>query len=155
MNRTIVICCDGTGNTFDDRTTNVTRLVRVLDMSDHTRQVTVYAQGVGTNGARHDKLTAFRRSISDPDALHVVRPPRESQLAKFAGLTIGYGIKESVRGMYEALAEHHSDAQDRIYLFGFSRGAFAVRALAGLIYRCGLPQPGTRPDFDHVWDRYT
>jgi uncharacterized protein (DUF2235 family) len=42
--------------------------------------------------------------------------------------------------MYEALARNYDDEQkDRIYLFGFSRGAFAVRVLAGLLYRCGLP----------------
>jgi hypothetical protein len=44
-----------------------------------------------------------------------------------------------------------TDADDRIYLFGFSRGAFAVRALAGLIYRCGLSERVDRRTFNRAW----
>jgi uncharacterized protein (DUF2235 family) len=40
--------------------------------------------------------------------------------------------------MYRQLAQHYCDG-DQVFLFGFSRGAFTVRALAGLIYRCWLP----------------
>jgi hypothetical protein len=145
MARTIVICCDGTGNTFDDSVTNVTRLIRFLDLDDPDRQVAVYAQGVGTNGARDEKITTFRRALRDPAALRVVTP-RVSRLSartwliSVLGLAFGYGIKSVVREMYRHLADLHQDPNDRIYLFGFSRGAFAVRALAGLIYRCGLPE---------------
>ena len=43
-----------------------------------------------------------------------------------------------------------------MYLFGFSRGAFTVRALAGLLFRCGLPaEPDAeRADFDAAWELY-
>jgi uncharacterized protein (DUF2235 family) len=53
------------------------------------------------------------------------------------GKAVGYGLKEDVEQMYQYLSKHYVDG-DHIYLFGFSRGAFAVRVLAGLLKRCGL-----------------
>jgi uncharacterized protein (DUF2235 family) len=54
-------------------------------------------------------------------------------------LTVGYGLYANLQEMYQALARRYDPAADLIFLFGFSRGAFTVRALAGLLYRCGLP----------------
>jgi hypothetical protein len=53
------------------------------------------------------------------------------------GSGFGYGTKWNIKRLYNELAKHY-DPGDRVYLFGFSRGAFTARALAGLIYRCGL-----------------
>ncbi|MFC4063573.1 phospholipase effector Tle1 domain-containing protein [Actinoplanes subglobosus] len=153
MARTIVICCDGTGNTFDGEPTNVTRLIRFLDLSDPQRQVAVYAQGVGTNGIR---ISAVR----DHGPALQTFTPRESRLGahttvlRVLGLGFGYGLQPLVREMYRRLAGLHTDADDRIYLFGFSRGAFAVRALAGLIYRCGLPERVDRRTFNRAWQLF-
>ncbi|MBM2614994.1 DUF2235 domain-containing protein [Actinoplanes sp. LDG1-06] len=153
MARTIVICCDGTGNTFDGEPTNVTRLIRFLDLSDPERQVAVYAQGVGTNGTRISAVGADRPALQ-------VFTPRESWLEahtamlRVLGLGFGYGLKPLIREMYLRLAALHTDPGDRIYLFGFSRGAFAVRALAGLIYRCGLPERADRRTFDRAWRQF-
>ena len=52
---------------------------------------------------------------------------------------MGYGLYANLREMYQALAKYHNPGKDLVFLFGFSRGAFTVRALAGLIYRCGIP----------------
>ncbi len=157
MARTIVVCCDGTGSTFDSRVTNVTRLVRFLDLGDPARQVAVYAQGVGTNDARTEKITEFRNALPDPEALRAPRLGARTRVGRILGLAFGYGIKAVVRDLYRHLAELHRDPDDRIYLFGFSRGAFAVRALAGLIYRCGLP-PCDATDvparFERAWRLY-
>src|SRR5690349_16164449 len=100
MGRTIVICSDGTGNTFDRRTTNVTKLIRMLDLADHRRQVAVYAQGVGTNGLRRTEVGTVP---ADPKALLFVDPPAESShqvltlIARTRGLLFGYGIRATVR----------------------------------------------------------
>src|SRR5262249_24569442 len=58
-------------------------------------------------------------------------------LERLLGLAIGWGIRKNVRRLYQELSELYKGPDDTIYLFGFSRGAFTVRALAGLIYRCG------------------
>jgi uncharacterized protein (DUF2235 family) len=54
--------------------------------------------------------------------------------------------------MYRALADHYDEGRSDVYLFGFSRGAFTVRVLAGLLYRCGLLPPKRR-NFDALFFR--
>lgn len=58
---------------------------------------------------------------------------------KYVEGSTGSGTSERIRDAYRYLAERYRDG-DRIYLFGFSRGAFAARSLAGLIDFAGLPQ---------------
>jgi uncharacterized protein (DUF2235 family) len=55
------------------------------------------------------------------------------------GLAFGIGVARNVKEMYTFLCRNY-ERGDNIYLFGFSRGAFTVRILAGLILRCGLVQ---------------
>ncbi len=52
-------------------------------------------------------------------------------------LVQGRGLNRQIRRAYGWLASHYREG-DRIYLFGYSRGAFAVRSLAGVIDRVGL-----------------
>jgi uncharacterized protein (DUF2235 family) len=163
MGRNIVICADGTANTFDDRTTNVTRLIRGLDLRDHRRQVAVYAQGLGTNGAGRRSLMAYQRELPDFWALRLTPPPVASWFPpktwvdRVRGLAFGHGLSAMVRSLYRELTQLYEGPDDRVFLFGFSRGAFAVRALAGLLHRCHLP-PYLDAEFDErfarAWDLY-
>jgi len=115
----IVICADGTWNLRDQvdettgrrRPTNVTKLARaVLPASaDDTDQVVGYFEGVGTSGG----------------------------LDKFTGGAFGRGIEDNVRDIYRFLVYNYVPG-DEIYLFGFSRGAFTVRTLAGFMNQVGL-----------------
>lgn len=61
---------------------------------------------------------------------------------KLLGNAIGFGLVENVQEAYDVLAWHHRPG-DRVFLFGFSRGAYAVRALAALIHMYGLTVPRT------------
>lgn len=163
MGKNIIICSDGTGNTFDSRVTNVTHLIECLALDNHKQQVAVYDQGVGTSVHRCSKVDAYRNSLKDKEALRVLPPPLESRfrpkawLDRGRGLLFGYGLKENVREMYRELSALYEGPDDRVFLFGFSRGAFTVRALAGLLYRCQLPQYGVA-DFDarfnRAWELY-
>ena len=56
------------------------------------------------------------------------------------GLATGYGLDDNVLSAYCFLVEHYAPG-DKIYLFGFSRGAYTVRVLAGLIHKIGLISP--------------
>ena len=56
------------------------------------------------------------------------------------GLATGYGLDDNVLAAYEFLVRNYEDGDD-IFLFGFSRGAYTVRALAGLIHKVGLVSP--------------
>jgi uncharacterized protein (DUF2235 family) len=163
MSKNIVICADGTGNSFGRQVSNVARMIRFLALDSPSRQVVVYDQGIGTDARRWREIVEFRddpeaEAIVDPEALHVLPGPHESWfrpaewIALLRGLAFGYGLKENVSQMYLELAKLH-EKDDKVFLFGFSRGAFTVRALAGLIYRCGLPQCGHAADFTRRFGR--
>ncbi|MCY4229139.1 MAG: DUF2235 domain-containing protein [Gammaproteobacteria bacterium] len=112
----IIILSDGTGNSAAKRhKTNVWRLYEALDLSRND-QIAMYDDGVGSQ-----KFFLF----------------------KLLGGVFGWGLKRNVIEMYEFLCRNYKFGkregdQDRIYLFGFSRGAFTVRVLVGLIAECGL-----------------
>ncbi|MGH8655522.1 MAG: phospholipase effector Tle1 domain-containing protein [Gammaproteobacteria bacterium] len=162
MGKNIVICADGTANAFTGERSNVARLVRLLAKGDDAAQMVAYDQGIGTDMKRARELRAVERTDPEVKGLHVLPGPPESWWGRerwelIAGLVKGDGLRENVQQIYEWLSTEHGDDSDRIYLFGFSRGAFTVRALAGLIFRCGLPaenaahEPG---EFDAAWKFY-
>jgi hypothetical protein len=116
MPKNIVLLSDGTGNSAGQLLkTNVWRIYESLDLDDPNRQVACYDDGVGT-------------STFKPLAL--------------LGGAIGVGLKRNVLRLYRFLCEHY-DPGDRIYAFGFSRGAFTIRVLVGLIANEGIIR--TRP----------
>lgn len=120
MPKNIVVCCDGTGNEFGVNLTNVLKLYRMLEKNDS--QVVMYEPGVGTMGLT-DSWGRFRQNVK-----------------AFLGLATGYGLDDEILGAYRFLVENYNEG-DQIFLFGFSRGAYTVRALAGFIYLLGLMRP--------------
>ena len=104
---------------------NVLRLFRCIDKTKEAspqQLVLFYDPGVGT--------------LAQPDPW---RKWLQNALAVF-GLATGYGLDDNVLGAYEFLMENYEEG-DEIFMFGFSRGAYTVRMLAGLIHKVGLPRP--------------
>ena len=120
--RNIVICLDGTGVKFREDTTNVVKLYRVLDRSP-SLQVAYYDPGVGTLG--------------DPD----YKTPLGKNMTRILGLAFGWGIIRNIEKAYSFLMEHYQEG-DRIFIFGFSRGAYTARALAAFIHCFGILDSG-------------
>ncbi len=121
MPKNIVICSDGTGNSaIKGRGTNVFKLYEAADLHGHelnpdlTRQVAFYDDGVGTERFKPLQLL---------------------------GGAFGLGLSQNIRRLYADIVRTY-EPDDQIYLFGFSRGAYTVRALAGLITTCGLLDRG-------------
>jgi uncharacterized protein (DUF2235 family) len=113
--RNIVLFSDGTGNGAAATTkTNVWRLYRALDLGcpapGQCRQLAFYIDGVGTSGFR-------------PFAL--------------LGSVFGIGVARNTKEMYKFLCRNYQPG-DRIFAFGFSRGAFTARVLCGLVASQGL-----------------
>ncbi|MCW4152779.1 DUF2235 domain-containing protein [Halomonas sp. 18H] len=109
----IVICADGTWNRPEedlatDHPTNVLKLSRAIRPEANGLKQHVFYDW--GLGSYHDKLTA--------------------------GVT-GAGIHKNILDGYRYILHNHEPG-DRIYLFGFSRGAYTVRALSGLINNCGI-----------------
>lgn len=113
----IVIFADGTGNSASSPAkTNVWRIYKALDISPDSNQVAIYDGGVGTSS-----FTPFA----------------------VLGLAFGWGLAKNVRQLYKAVcyAYEHDEAKEnrsKIYGFGFSRGAFTIRVLAGMIADQGI-----------------
>jgi uncharacterized protein (DUF2235 family) len=161
--KNIVICADGTGNTFGAQVSNVSRLVQLIDLDNPERQVAFYDQGIGTDPRYVNAVKAYKdRKQAQRRALTILDPPFRawwvpSRIVRGVGLAIGYGLRRNVRELYTALAGCYEDG-DRIYLFGFSRGAFTVRVLAGLLFRCGLlPKSSAAFEdrFEQAYDLFT
>ncbi len=120
-----MICCDGTANEFAENRTNVVKLYSTL-VHDSERQVGFYHPGIGTmepEGA----LTTFSRKVT-----------------KLLGMAIGYGLENDIRDAYVFLMRNYASG-DRVFMFGFSRGAYTVRAVASLLRMYGLIRPGNEP----------
>lgn len=110
MPKNIILLSDGTGNSAAKANrTNVRRLYRALDRTTPD-QVAFYDDGVGTQNFLPFKLL---------------------------GGAFGLGLARNVRQLYAFLCRSYSKG-NRIYLFGFSRGAFTVRLLVGLIIHQGI-----------------
>jgi uncharacterized protein (DUF2235 family) len=122
--KNIVICCDGTGNEISENISNVLKLYRCLRKTGKTEphQVVFYDPGVGT--------------LARPDPWRKVWQDTITIL----GLATGYGLDDNVLAGYEFLVDNYEEG-DSIYLFGFSRGAYTVRVLAGLVHKVGLLSP--------------
>jgi len=72
---------------------------------------------------------------------------------KITGGAFGIGINEEVEAAYEWLVEHYVE-NAQIFIFGFSRGAFTARSLAGFISKCGLLKPGSPLSLKQLYERY-
>jgi uncharacterized protein (DUF2235 family) len=120
MGKNIVICCDGTGNQVEGNLSNVLKLFRILHKNDGQR--VYYNPGIGTIGTADPwtRLTQNTKGVFE--------------------LATGYGLDDEILNAYRFLGEDYQK-DDRVFLFGFSRGAYTVRALAGFIHMIGLLPP--------------
>ncbi len=118
--RTIVLCLDGTNNEPQTGTTNVARMFQVAVRDE--RQLVFYHPGVGTMGSA-GAVTRMGKWLS-----------------RMGGLAAGWGIKDNIEAAYTFLVRHWEPG-DRVFVFGFSRGAFTARALTGMLATLGLLRP--------------
>jgi uncharacterized protein (DUF2235 family) len=124
--RNLVIGCDGTWNDTDsDALTNVDKILRACLSKN---QVTHYEEGVGT--AHWESL---------PGGIY------------------GKGLDRQILGGYRFLQKRFADTDwqredNKVFIFGFSRGAYAARRLAGLISFCGVPAKAE--DVELAWQLY-
>jgi len=130
--RNLIVCCDGTWNTPDQTDegvpvpTNVVRLFNaVADKDDEGGdQLKYYHPGVGSEGNWWEKV---------------------------AGGGVGLGLTKNVLSAYKWIGVNYQE-NDRIFLFGFSRGAYTVRSVAGMIASVGLLDLSELPD-NELWKR--
>ena len=115
MSKNIILCADGTGNrggyTPNSNVFEIYNAIkRNVDLETEPKQITFYDNGVGTSVNKTWKAVTG---------------------------AIGLGFKKNVCDLYRFLCLNYKK-NDKVFLFGFSRGAATVRALSGFIYHCGL-----------------
>ena len=124
----IILLSDGTGQgAAKQHKTNVWRLYRALDLHQCQSRGDRPASRDDGAGAETDQIAFYDDGVGSQAFLPF----------KLLGGAFGWGIKYNVIELYKALCRTYEEG-DKIYLFGFSRGAFTVRMLAGLIAERGL-----------------
>jgi Uncharacterized alpha/beta hydrolase domain (DUF2235) len=131
MPKNIVIFSDGTGQAgginFDEARTNVYKLYRACRVGPDTKippseQIAFYDPGLGSAAdGGHFAIGWMRR------------------LYNLASMATGLGITKNIIDCYAAIIGLYEDG-DRVFLIGFSRGAYTVRSVAGVICYCGVPR---------------
>lgn len=130
MAKRVVVCCDGTWSTPDDvrdgrpAPTNVARLADGINCADDRAQCLFYEPGVGTTPDEH-----------------------------LLGGAFGVGLSRNIRNAYAWLVQAYEPGDD-LFLFGFSRGAYTARSLAGLIRNCGILKPRYADRVDQAFAFY-
>ncbi|KAF8892854.1 hypothetical protein CPB85DRAFT_1230449 [Mucidula mucida] len=118
-NRTLVLCFDGTGDQFDSDNSNVVNFFATLKKDDCSKQLVYYQAGIGT--------------YSVPQ----IASPVTARFNRVIDAMVGVHLNAHVMGGYEFIMQNY-EAGDKICIFGFSRGAYTARALAGMIHKVGL-----------------
>lgn len=134
MRKKLIVLMDGTNNEIEQSETNILRLFRALKQTES--QLIHYEPGIGTASTTNVQISLG------------------SKFQDVRGSITGYGLIEDVMSAYRFICENHvSDTGaedpndktayngDRIYIFGFSRGAYASRILAGFLHNFGLVEP--------------
>jgi len=113
----LVVCCDGTwGSPVNASVTNIEKIARAIRTDkpvDGVQQMVFYVGGVGSRGYLADRVL---------------------------GGAWGYGLTTNVVEGYRVIAMNY-DPGDEIFVFGFSRGAYTARSVAGMIASVGLLRP--------------
>lgn len=129
----LIVCCDGTWNDADSGGgfTNVVRIAHTIKAIDDRsspdiKQVVYYHSGVGTGG---------------------------DSLIQVVGGGTGLGLSRNVRDAYAFIANNYCDG-DELFFFGFSRGAYTVRSVAGLIGWAGILHKVDMDDFALLWESF-
>src|SRR5258708_24247271 len=134
MGRNLVLCFDGTNNEYAAINTNVVKMYAMLDRA-RDDQLAYYQPGIGT--------------FAPPGMWNKARKWLVTKL----DLAIAWLLEDHVTDGYRFLMRYYQDG-DRIFIFGFSRGAYTARALAGMLYKVGLLTQGNEELLPFAWDMF-
>jgi uncharacterized protein (DUF2235 family) len=134
MGRNLVLCFDGTNNEYAATNTNVVKMYAMLDRTQDD-QLTYYQPGIGT--------------FAPPGVWGRVKRWFVTRL----DLAIAWLLEEHVSDGYKFLMRYYRPG-DRIYIFGFSRGAYTARVLAAMLHKVGLLTQGNEEMVPFAWNMF-
>ncbi|KAG9002752.1 hypothetical protein FRB90_011321, partial [Tulasnella sp. 427] len=134
--RNLILCFDGTAKYFNDGNTNVIRLFQGLDKMRTDSQICYYQPGIGTYVSPTKSVNQISRRAS-----------------KAIDMAIAWYLDDHIMGGYRFLMDNYREG-DKICLFGFSRGAYTARCLAGMLHIVGLLPRGNEEQIPFAYARY-
>ncbi|GLB40815.1 putative uncharacterized alpha/beta hydrolase domain (DUF2235) [Lyophyllum shimeji] len=134
--RALVLCFDGTGDQFDSDNSNIVEFFTMLKKDDRDKQMVYYQAGIGT--------------YTKPQVV----TPLAAKLSKSLDEAIAWNLSAHVMDGYEFLMQNYK-AGDRICIFGFSRGPYTARGLAGMIHKVGLLPACNHQQVPFAYKMYT
>jgi uncharacterized protein (DUF2235 family) len=134
MSKKLVLCLDGTSNKYCRDNTNVIKLIALLDKRA-TDQLVYYQPGIGT--------------MTPPGVYGHLRHWVLTRLDLAFAILLKYHVQDA----YRFLMRYYADG-DEIYIFGFSRGAYTARVVAGMLHRVGLLARGNEELVPFAWTIY-
>lgn len=150
----LIVCCDGTWQSQDnDCPTNVLKIAQAVkpiakdEMGKNISQVLYYDEGIGTVSSEERKKLRLQKIM---DSISLLPKTIKDSIEKVCGGSFGWWIDDKIKEAYLFLSLNYLPG-DEIYLFGFSRGAYTVRSLAGLINCSGLLK---HSDIHHMFQAY-
>ncbi|MFT6024798.1 MAG: hypothetical protein ACI9PY_002930 [Ascidiaceihabitans sp.] len=130
----IAIFCDGTWNSSKiPETTSIHKLQSAVQSDPSQGQVAAYFAGVGTDARFKGRVGQF--------------------FNKWGGGAFGWGLDGKVKEAYEFICKIYSPG-DELYFFGFSRGAYTARSVAGMIRKCGIATDTTPDGINAAFELY-
>ncbi|KAJ8521312.1 hypothetical protein ONZ45_g1992 [Pleurotus djamor] len=134
--RNLVVNLDGTANQFSEHSTNVVELFsRLIKDGD---QMVYYDSGIGTYAPPSFKSLSYLKQV----IYHAI------------DTAIAWNFENIVHAAYKWLSENYQPG-DRIFLFGFSRGAYQARVIAGMIEKVGLLHKGNDRQIPFAYELYS
>ncbi|KAL0574792.1 hypothetical protein V5O48_007165 [Marasmius crinis-equi] len=135
--RNLVVCIDGTANQFGRKNTNVVELYSRIIKGSPRDQLTYYNSGIGTYATPSWKSWTYYKQV----------------IGHTIDLALAWRFDRVLLDAYRWLSDNYIHG-DWIYLFGFSRGAYQIRVLAGMIEKVGLIHRGNEAQIPFAWQLY-
>jgi len=133
--KTLVLCFDGTGDSFDEDNSNVVQFLSMLKKDRAADQRVYYQAGIGT--------------YTSP----VLKTPLVAGVSKVLDEMVAWNIDEHIKDGYRFIMQNYTEGA-KICIFGFSRGAFTARALAGMLQKVGLLPTYNTEQIPFAWTMY-
>ncbi|KAJ8502355.1 hypothetical protein ONZ45_g11841 [Pleurotus djamor] len=137
--RNLIVNLDGTSNQFSVNSTNVVELFsRIIKSGGDVEQLVYYNSGIGTYARPSFRSFSYLKQV----------------IYNHIDTAIAWNFERIVHAAYKWLSENYEPG-DRIFLFGFSRGAYQVRVIAGMIELVGLLHKGNENQIAFAYELYT
>ena len=129
----LIVCCDGTWNEIDYRVRPTTNVVKLAQ--------SVHAYGADADGNEIPQVVFYDEGVGTLEG------------ESMEGGGFGDGLEQNIKDAYAFLVFNYNPG-DEVFIFGFSRGAYTARSLAGMIRNCGIVRRDCSPCVGEAFDLY-